>query len=383
MAKNILEFRDVHFSYRKSNGKEKILQGVSFSVPSNSVMSLLGPSGSGKTTILRLALGLEKPTSGQIFINGELVSDQHFVLPPEQRGLGLLFQDIALFPHLNAYDNIAFGIQRNRQLTALDKKSLVQNLLKKVGLEQLFDRYPHQLSGGEQQRVALARALAPGSKLILMDEPFSSLNERVRDELRDWLLHFLEENKIATLLVTHSAEEAMFMSDTMAILHDQKLQQQGHPLDLYYHPKSPFVASIFGEVNRFAGVVSQGKVVTPLGALSAETLTKNDEKKMVEVVIRADAIDLINCSMGEEIKKTTATKIASEITGEVVEVRFLGNHLLIHWQCHNDASTDNRSPNTPFHIHSRLLTDHANPRRFKVGDRVRAVIEKKGLFVFA
>ncbi|MGI9462254.1 MAG: ABC transporter ATP-binding protein [Alphaproteobacteria bacterium] len=364
--KAILEFRNVHFSYNKKADENKILNGISFKVEKGSVMTMLGPSGSGKTTILRLALGLEKPDSGEIFINGRLVSSAKFLLPPEKRTLGLLFQDIALFSHLTVFENIAFGLKTKRHLSGLDKKNLVQELLKQIDLPHYADRYPHQLSGGEQQRVALARALAPGSQLILMDEPFSSLNERFRDAIRDWVLHFLEENSIAALMVTHSAEEAMFMSDIMAVLHDKKLQQQGVPLDLYYRPKDSFVAGIFGEINRYVARVENGIITTPLGKFRVAEFTnqKKLEGKMVELIIRADAIGIKNCPPDEK-------------NGKVMEVRFLGSHLLVHWQC-----IDKEKKLPAWHIHSRLLTEHTNPIRFRGGAAVRASIDKKGVFIF-
>ena len=383
-TKPMLEFRNVHFGYRKSgnghdSGQTSILNGVSFAVPPHGLMALLGPSGSGKTTILRLALGLEKPDSGEIYINQQLVSDCNFVLPPEKRGLGLLFQDIALFPHMTVYENIAFGLKKRAgkttALTSLDKKNLVMGLLQQIGLPDFANRYPHQLSGGEQQRVALARALAPGSKLILMDEPFSSLNERTRDDLRDWVLHFLKENNITALMVTHSVEEAMFMSDTMAVLHNKKLQQQGTPHDLYYQPKDQFVAALFGKVNQLKGKIHLGNVMTALGdmldvAVRDATGEQYRDEQMVDVVIRADAIKLI-----KDDKKPDGT---------ITAIRFLGHHLLIDWQCYASKNPNGNAPAVAagWHLHSFMDTDHMNQKYFAVGDRVRAEVDKKGVFIF-
>lgn len=362
----LLEFRHVSFGY----GRQKILNDISFRVRPGSVMTLLGPSGSGKTTLLRLALGLEKPNSGDIFLNGQLVSSPQYLLPPEKRGLGLLFQDIALFPHLNVYDNIAFGLRAKKDLSLAQKKERVRDMVAKIGFDDsMLRRYPHQLSGGEQQRVALARALAPHTVMVLMDEPFSSLNERKRDEIRDWVLHFLESNNIAALLVTHSAEEAMFMSDEMAVLHHQKLQQWGSPLDLYYQPKDSFVAGIFGEINSYQGRVQQGMVTTPLGNLPAPTIYEN---KMVEVVIRADAIALEKTTEGKDKSAARAPH------GRVMEVRFLGNHLLVHWQ----TTATNGVANNGWHVHSRLVTRHDQPLVLAAGDWVRSAIDPKGFFIF-
>ncbi|MDI9313635.1 MAG: ABC transporter ATP-binding protein [Hydrotalea sp.] len=386
----VLEFRNVDFAYGATHGRapqEKILDSLSFAVPMRGLMSLLGPSGAGKTTILRLALGLEKPDNGEVFINRQLVSNNQFVVPPEKRRVGLLFQDIALFPHLTVFDNIAFGLNniglnniglnngngngaaKNSNLAPLDKKNIVMRWLEQIGLPDFGNRYPHQLSGGEQQRVALARALAPGSRLILMDEPFSSLNERTRDDMRNWVLNFLAARGIAALMVTHSVEEAMFMSDSIAVLYNKKLQQHGTPADIYYNPSNKFVATMFGAVNQFYAEVQQGQVTTPLGQFTANHQGKKfHDGQMVEVIIRADAVDVQ--PENKNLTKTTNEKI----TGTITDVRFLGQHSLVTWRI--DATTATK-------IYSRITTDQGGATALASGQRVQATVDKKGVFVFA
>ena len=228
------------------------------------MVSLLGPSGCGKTTLLRLAAGLEKPRAGCIRLDGQLLSDSQVTIPPEQRGIGYMFQDYALFPHLTVLQNVTFGLS-NRG-SGSTRRGL--DVLEQVGIENAADLYPHELSGGQQQRVALARALAPNPAVILLDEPYAGLDSRLRERIRDEMLHVLKAANAVALMVTHDAEEAMFMSDRIVVLRDGKVVQSGRPVNLYCQPNSAFVAEFFGEVNRVDGVVANKKVSTPLGILT-------------------------------------------------------------------------------------------------------------------
>ena len=238
-----------------------VVRDVSLKVNAGEIVCLLGPSGCGKTTTLRLVAGLEAVQTGRIAIHGQVVADTAHSLPPERRGVGLVFQDFALFPHLSVAQNVAFGLNG----AAGDRRDRAVAILQRVGLGEFVDTYPHMLSGGEQQRVALARALAPGPNLMLMDEPFSGLDVRLRDHVRDTTLGILAEAGTGTLMVTHDPEEAMRVGDRIAVMHEGQLIQVGSAEDLYDRPVSAFVARFFGEINRFAGTAAEGVVPTPWG----------------------------------------------------------------------------------------------------------------------
>jgi len=195
-------------------GGQAVVDHVSLRVAAGQVTCLLGPSGCGKSTTLRMIAGVEMQDEGEIYVDGALICDTVFRVPPERRAIGLMFQDFALFPHLTVGENVAFGLKDSKEA----KRARVEELLDKVGLKRFTDGYPHQLSGGEQQRVALARALAPRPRIMLMDEPFSGLDNRLRDDIRDQTLEILKQEDAAVLLVTHEPEEAMRMADEIALM---------------------------------------------------------------------------------------------------------------------------------------------------------------------
>lgn len=197
---------------RRFDGRD-VVSDVSLSIRPGQVTCLLGPSGCGKSTTLRMIAGIERQDSGEIIVDGGLIAGGGVMLPPERRGIGLMFQDFALFPHLSVLDNVAFGLQGPKP----QRRARVSELLDKVDLLRFIDAFPHQLSGGEQQRVALARALAPRPRVMLMDEPFSGLDNRLRDGIRDETLDLLKAEETAVLLVTHEPEEAMRMADEIAL----------------------------------------------------------------------------------------------------------------------------------------------------------------------
>ena len=259
---------------------------VSLRVGSGELVCLLGPSGCGKSTTLRVAAGLEPLQRGRVVVHGrEVASEGHFT-PPERRGVGLVFQDYALFPHLNVIGNVAFGLG---QLPAGRRRAAALEMLDRVGMAAYAEAFPHTLSGGEQQRVALARALAPEPGLMLMDEPFSDLDTQLRDRIRDQTLALLKERGISTLLVTHDPEEAMRMADRIAVMRRGRIVQEGTPAELYNHPDNAFVAGFFGEINTLDGVVETGHVVTPLGPIGAGPLADGCR---VEVLIRPEGLGL-------------------------------------------------------------------------------------------
>jgi len=256
-----LTFEDIHHDY---HGKETI-KGISLMAKPGEVLCLLGPSGSGKTTLLRIAAGIELQSRGRVVIDGWEASGPSVFLPPEKRGIGLMFQDFALFPHMTVLDNVRFGLTA---LPARDAIIAAQSALERVGLAHYAAKYPHALSGGEQQRVALARALAPRPGVLLMDEPFSGLDSRLKDAIRADTLAILRESRATAIVVTHDAEEAMRMADRIALLRDGRLVQVGTSDEIYRRPKDIFAAAFFSEINEFSGVVQAGVVLTPLGTVA-------------------------------------------------------------------------------------------------------------------
>lgn len=252
-----------------SYGARQALDRVSLRVAQAEVLCLLGPSGSGKSTLLRLVAGVERPSSGRIAVGElEVVGPGRFV-EPELRGVGMVFQDYALFPHLTVAANVAFGLKgRSRP----EMSRIVGAMLERVGMDRFGDRYPHQLSGGERQRVALARALAPQPRVLLVDEPFSSLDTRLRDRVRQDTLDLLRETGTTAVLVTHDPDEAMRVADRIALLCDGRLVQAGAPAEIYTHPETLFCAKFFSDINELPGVCRNGRVDTPLGSFEASHL---------------------------------------------------------------------------------------------------------------
>jgi iron(III) transport system ATP-binding protein len=249
-----------HVSHRY--GERETLKDVSLKVAPGEVMCLLGPSGSGKTTLLRLAAGLLAPTQGKIIVDDRIVSEPANAIPPEKRDIGLVFQDFALFPHLSIIRNVEFGLTR---LSRMEKRQYALRMLERVGLAAAADLYPHHLSGGEQQRVALARALAPKPGILLMDEPFSSLDARLRETVRDETLGVLRDTRSTVLIVTHDPEEALKIADRIALMKDGQLVQVGSGDTLYDEPNCFFAARFFSELNVFDGQLDNGSLSTPLG----------------------------------------------------------------------------------------------------------------------
>lgn len=246
-------------------GEHPAVAEVSLSVAPGEVVALLGPSGSGKTTLLRLVAGFLAPDEGLVRLDGRDVAGPGGIVPPERRGVGMVFQDYALFPHLTVFKNVAFGLNR---LSGNARETGVRQALELVGLSGLEHRYPHELSGGQQQRVALARALAPKPIVILLDEPFSSLDASLRAQVRDDVALILRESGASALFVTHDQDEALFMGDRVAILRAGRLEQMASPEEIYHHPASRFVAEFMGKTDFLPGEVTGEGVATELGLLS-------------------------------------------------------------------------------------------------------------------
>jgi sulfate transport system ATP-binding protein len=270
----------------KKFGSFTALDNVSLRVESGELVALLGPSGSGKTTLLRTIAGLEFPDNtgeAQVLFYGEDVTH----IPASQRKAGFAFQHYALFRHMSVFENIAFGLRVRPKETRPPEKEIrarVEKLLHLIQLEPLGNRFPSQLSGGQRQRVALARALAVEPKVLLLDEPFGALDAKVRKELRRWLRHLHDEIHITTLFVTHDQEEALEVSDRVAILRDGKIEQIGTPEEIYDHPASPFVYDFLGNVNLFSGRVKDGAVVIGDTEIATPTAAGEQDSEAVAFV---------------------------------------------------------------------------------------------------
>jgi iron(III) transport system ATP-binding protein len=267
-------------------GARMAVDGVSLDVKRGEVLCLLGPSGCGKSTTLRIAAGLERPDSGLVFVGGRLVEGEGRHEPPETRRVGLMFQDYALFPHLTAKANVAFGLAK---LPRAERERIAALELERVGLLALKDAYPHTLSGGEQQRVALARMLAPKPDVVLMDEPFSGLDAGLRDEVRGTTLKRLKEEGAAIVMVTHDPDEAMRVGDRIALMRGGKIVQTGTPTEIYREPRDPQAASLFGGANVFHARVINGCAGSPFGQLRAGAI---DEGAWAEIVFRPSAVQV-------------------------------------------------------------------------------------------
>ncbi len=277
-----------HVSKRFAHNAQPAVDDLSFDLPAGQILALVGPSGCGKTTTLRLIAGLERPDRGEIFINGRLMASPLVFVPPERRGVSMVFQDHALFPHLTVFDNIAFGL---RGMSRMQVRDTVHRLLEMVGLQALAGRYPHALSGGERQRVALARALAPRPVLVLMDEPFSSLDADMRLEMREQVRGILKDMGATVVFVTHDQEEALFMGDCLAVFHSGRMEQIGAPEAIFHTSATRFVAEFMGDSDFLPGLAVEEGIQTPLGALPQRHALPAGTP--VEVALRADDVDFV------------------------------------------------------------------------------------------
>jgi iron(III) transport system ATP-binding protein len=253
-----LSVNNLYLDYGSGASANQILKGVSMELQRGEVVALLGPSGSGKTTLLRAVAGLESPKSGTIRIGERSIYDSEsgFEVPAEERNLGLVFQSYALWPHKTVFDNVAYGLKL-RKMSGSDIAERVKKVLPQLGLGHLAERFPHQLSGGQQQRVAIARALVYNPPVILLDEPLSNLDAKLREEARAFLRELIVRLGLSALMVTHDQTEAMAISDRILLLNNGKIEQQGSPQSMYGTPDTLFTAEFMGSNNRLPGQVIQ------------------------------------------------------------------------------------------------------------------------------
>jgi len=304
---------------RHAFGPPPVLKDVSLIAEAGKLTCLLGPSGCGKTTLLRLAAGLEEVQDGCIYLQGKKIADGRdgLCLPPEKRGIGLMFQDYALFPHLNVFDNIAFGI---KSLTP-ERRQWIEDSLDRMGIAKHRNSFPHVLSGGQQQRVALLRALAPQPRVLLLDEPFSGLDVTRRAQVREDTLNLLKESGVAVLMVTHDPEEAMFMADHIVVMKSGKVVQAGTPVQIYFHPQNAFVAELFGPMNHFPGTVDKGQLPTPFGPFPIPSLP---DGTAAQVLVRMEGIRV---AMGTNAPVPAG---CCSTTGRIEEAYLLGRSSHLH-----------------------------------------------------
>ena len=346
------------FALRINNLSHKInnnniLQNISLEIEDDKIACILGPSGCGKTTLLKLIAGLENIQEGKIYIKDNLVSSTNKQVKTEERNIGFLFQDFALFPHLTVEQNLQFAIKNNGN-SINDIKEVVQLIKLPFALK----KYPHELSGGEQQRVALARAIISRPDLLLLDEPFSNLDLSLKEEIRDDTLHLLQKFNTSVMIVTHDPFEAMFISNKIYILEENgTIVQSGSPNDLYNNPISPYVTSFFGETNKFLGIVNNSQVKTSIGTIPIKDIP---DTKNVEIHVRPQAIRLTQ-------EKTPV----NGIKGTVMASKLMGSYSFIH------LSVLDKNNNV-IHVHSHMPPNF-NPKQ---STAVGIEIDTEKIFIF-
>ena len=343
---SFVKFENVDKSY---DGESLVVKGLDLDIPQGEFLTMLGPSGSGKTTTLMMLAGFETPTSGEIYLEGEPISS----IPPNKRGIGMVFQNYALFPHMTVLENISFAAGSRK-----NKKQLIEQVIQLAKVENFLQKHPHALSGGEQQRVALARSIAVQPKLLLLDEPFSDLDINLKREIIDDTLHLINSLESSALVVTHNAEEAMFLSDMIIVMDKGKIVQIGTPHEIYFHPVNLYVASLFGETNIFQTTVKNKRCDTPLGSIEVNNFQDNQS---VNVVIRPEAIKL----------SQEKSPLLNPNTGVVVDSKFLGNSAIIHM-------TVNDQLNKKHHIHSKVIGNFLPP----AASSVSITLDQSHIFVF-
>ena len=315
MSSSIIEIKNINVSY----GSNHVLKDVNLNIENKDFYTFLGPSGCGKTTLLRLVAGFEKSSSGELFIDGKEVSN----LNPWERDVGMVFQNYALWPHMTVYKNICFGLEEKK----VNKKEIdirVDEVLELVDLKDLRNRYPYQLSGGQQQRVALARTLVVKPKVLLLDEPLSNLDAKLRVQMRKELLDLHTKIGITTIFVTHDQEEANSMSTNLAILNDGVVQQVGKPVDLYNNPANTFVANFLGTTNVISGTF-KNNIFTSNNGLIINDIP--DNQNATSILLRPQNLYFEN--FDTKLQNFTAKVINQEFLGNIIRYSIeVKNHLL-------------------------------------------------------
>ena len=316
MNENIIEIKNINVSY----GSNHVLKDINLNIKNKDFYTFLGPSGCGKTTLLRLIAGFEKSQSGELFIRGKEISNSN----PWERDVGMVFQNYALWPHMTVYKNISFGLEE-KKIKNSEIRKRVEDVLDLVDLKDLSKRYPYQLSGGQQQRVALARTLVVKPKVLLLDEPLSNLDAKLRVQMRKELLDLHNKIDITTIFVTHDQEEANAMSSNLAIFNEGIVQQVGKPVDLYNNPANSFVANFLGTTNVIEGEIKDLTFTSKKG-LIIKNINKN--AKGDSILLRPQNLYLEN--KNEKFEKFAGNVISKEFLGNIV--RYIVNikdHLLI------------------------------------------------------
>ncbi|MDR9415381.1 MAG: ABC transporter ATP-binding protein [Gracilimonas sp.] len=324
MKKSLLNISGLTKSFDQTG---PVVNQVGFDVKEDEIFALLGPSGCGKTTTLRLIAGFEQCDQGQIHIEGALVESPQVHLSPQKRKVGFVFQDYALFPHMNALENVAFGL---KDVEKKKRPFLAEEVLCRTGMEKYKHRMPDELSGGQQQRVALARAIAPKPKLVLMDEPFSGLDAMLRDTTRKEVRAILKKSGMSAILVTHDQEEALSFADRIAVMNNGQVEQIGTPEEVYYHPKTQFVAQFLGRTNLFRAHADG---------------SKNVETRLGPVKINREAEGFILCSIRPEHLTIERCEANGNDTGIITGREFRGHDITYHVLFKGDkyiVHTDNR-----------------------------------------
>jgi iron(III) transport system ATP-binding protein len=327
-------------------GENEVIRRMSADVGPGEFACLLGPSGCGKTTLLRLAAGLEPLQRGRISIGGAPVSDPEagVFVPPEKRGAGLMFQDFALFPHLNVFENIMFGVPN----PTVEHRDSIRGALEDMGLSELTGAYPHMLSGGQQQRVALLRALAPRPRVLLLDEPFSGLDANLRTQIREDTLSLLKKTDVATLMVTHDPQEALFMADRILVMNRGRIEQDGTPREIYQFPATEFVARFVGQTNILPGIVHDegyDMVMTAIGPVPCLSMRGLDFGTDAFISIRPESFEI---------------DPEGPFLARVLEIRYGGHHTILEVELLEEIGRGQR------------LRIHAHPnRRIDIGENIR------------
>ncbi|MFB6111892.1 MAG: ABC transporter ATP-binding protein [Halobacteriaceae archaeon] len=325
---------------------ETAVESLDLAVHEGELLTLLGPSGCGKTTILRMLAGLEQPDTGRITVGERTVADSDGTtfVPPEDRNVGLVFQDYALFPHLTVAENVAFGLDGGVDANT----DRVTELLELVGLEAQRDAPPEELSGGQKQRVALARSLAPSPRVLLLDEPFSNLDIRLREQMRQEVRRIIKAAGVTAVSVTHDQEEALSISDRVAVIHDGHVEQIGRPEAVFEHPESRFVAGFLGQAGFLRGRLGEGRITTGLGTLDVSVidgLTKAYDGAEIDVLVRPDDLRAVPAKEGQG----DGTIVGRQYTGPAFVYRVeLDSGDVVHCQ-HNHA--------TEFELDQRVRVD--------------------------